>query len=144
MGSFQLPGDVRGPVRGEGRRCDCGSSLTYLTFLFFFLAYSVMSNSLQPHGLLPTQAPLSMDSPGKNTVVGCHALLQRIFPTQGSDPHLLHCRWILHPLSHLTLRGVAKDSLGSSQQRSLEPSGEQVTSGEGRGPPASHLAYISI
>ena len=30
------------------------------------------------------------DSPGKNTGVGCHALLQGIFPTQGSNPHLLH------------------------------------------------------
>ena len=29
------------------------------------------------------------DSPGKNTGVGCHALLQGIFPTQGSNPHLL-------------------------------------------------------
>ena len=35
------------------------------------------------------QAPLSMDSPGKNTGVGCHALLQGIFLTQGSKPHLL-------------------------------------------------------
>ena len=40
------------------------------------------------------------DSPGKNTGVGCHALLQGIFPTQGSNPGLLHCRWILHRLSH--------------------------------------------
>ena len=30
------------------------------------------------------------DSPGKNTGVGCHALLQGIFLTQGSNPHLLH------------------------------------------------------
>ena len=30
------------------------------------------------------------DSPGKNTGVGCHFLLQRIFLTQGSNPHLLH------------------------------------------------------
>ena len=36
------------------------------------------------------QAPLSMDSPGKNTGVGCHFLLHRIFPTQGSSLHLLH------------------------------------------------------
>ena len=39
------------------------------------------------------------DSPPKNTGVGCHALLQGIFPTQGSKPHLqhlLHCRWILY------------------------------------------------
>ena len=40
------------------------------------------------------------DSPGKNTGVGCHALLQGIFPTQGSNSGLLHCRWILYKLSH--------------------------------------------
>ena len=34
------------------------------------------------------------DSPGKNTGVGYHALLQGIFPTQGSNPCLLYCRWI--------------------------------------------------
>ena len=32
------------------------------------------------------------DSPGKNTAVGCHVLLQGIFLTQGSNPHLLHLR----------------------------------------------------
>ena len=32
------------------------------------------------------------DSPGKNTGVGCHAVLQGIFPAQGSNPGLLHCR----------------------------------------------------
>ena len=38
------------------------------------------------------------NSPGKNTGVGCHALLQRIFLTQGLNPGLLHCRQILyHP-----------------------------------------------
>ena len=40
------------------------------------------------------------DSPGKNTGVGCHALLQGIFPTQGSNPGLLHCRQILYHRSH--------------------------------------------
>ena len=40
------------------------------------------------------------DSAGKNTGVGCHALLQRIFPTQESILHLPHCRWILYHLSH--------------------------------------------
>ena len=40
------------------------------------------------------------DSPSKNTGVGCHALLQRIFPTQGSNSGLLHCRQILYWLSH--------------------------------------------
>ena len=38
--------------------------------------------------------------PGKNTGVGCHALLQGIFPTQGSNLGLLHCRQILYHLSH--------------------------------------------
>ena len=40
----------------------------------------------------------------KNTGVGCHVILKGIFPTQGLNPHLLcllHCRWILYPLSHL-------------------------------------------
>ena len=40
------------------------------------------------------------DSPGKNTGVGCHGLLQGIFPTQGSNPGLPHCMWILYCLSH--------------------------------------------
>ena len=45
--------------------------------------------------------PLFIDSPGKNTGVGCHALLQGIFPTQGSNVGLLcflHCRQILYRL----------------------------------------------
>ena len=37
------------------------------------------------------------DSPGKNTRVGCHSLLQRIFPTQKSNQGLLHCRRIPYP-----------------------------------------------
>ena len=40
------------------------------------------------------------DSPGKNTGVSSHSLLQGIFPTQGLNPHLLHCRQILYHLSH--------------------------------------------
>ena len=40
------------------------------------------------------------DFPGKNTGLGCQALLQGIFPTQGSNPILLHCRQILYHLSH--------------------------------------------
>ena len=37
---------------------------------------------------------------GKSTGVGCHFLLQRIFPTQGSNPGLLHCRQTPYHLSH--------------------------------------------
>ena len=36
------------------------------------------------------------DFPGKKAEVGCHFLLQGIFQTQGSNLHLLHCRWILY------------------------------------------------
>ena len=46
------------------------------------------------------QAPLAVDSPGKNTGVGCHFLLQEIFPKQGLNPVLTHCRQILYHLSH--------------------------------------------
>ena len=57
---------------------------------------SVMSHSFCP--ALRLLCP--WDSPGKNTGVGCHFLLQGIFLTQGLNPGLLHCRQILHCLSH--------------------------------------------
>ena len=56
---------------------------------------SVVSDCLWPHGLYSP-----WNSPGQNTGVGSHSLLQGIFPTQGSNPGLLHCRWILYQLSH--------------------------------------------
>ena len=56
---------------------------------------SVMSNSLRPHGL---DSP--WNSPGQDTGVGSLSLLQGIFPTQGSNLGLTHCRWILHQLSY--------------------------------------------
>ena len=41
----------------------------------------------------PTGFLCPWDFPGKNTGVGCHFLLQGIFPAQGSNPRLLYCRW---------------------------------------------------
>ena len=68
--------------------------------LMCVLSHSVMSDSETPW-TVARQAPLcSWDSPGQNTGVGCHALLQRIFPTQGSNSGLPHCRWILYQLSN--------------------------------------------
>ena len=55
----------------------------------------VVPNALQPQGLYSP-----WNSPGQNTGVGCHAPIQGIFPTQGSIPGLLYCRWILYQLSH--------------------------------------------
>ena len=55
---------------------------------------SVVSDSLWPHGLL-----CPWNSPGKNTGVGCHSLLQ-IFPIQRSNLGLPHCKQILYHRSH--------------------------------------------
>ena len=52
-------------------------------------ACSVMSNTLWPQGLQLTRLLCLWDFPGKNTAAGCHFLLQGIFSTQGSNPHLL-------------------------------------------------------
>ena len=46
------------------------------------------------------QAPLSMEFSRQEYWSGLHALLQGIFPTQGSNPGFPHCRWILYHLSH--------------------------------------------
>ena len=61
---------------------------------------SVVSDSLRPHGLQPARLLSPWTSPDKNTGVGCHVLLQGIFPTQGSNLALLYGRQILHCLSH--------------------------------------------
>ena len=58
-------------------------------------SHSVMSDSLRPHGLY---SPLN--SPGQNIGVGSLSLLQGIFPTQGLNPDLPHCRRILYQLNH--------------------------------------------
>ena len=56
---------------------------------------SLLSDSLWPLGLYSP-----WNSPGQNTGVGSCSLLQGLFPTQRSNPHLPHCRWILYQLSH--------------------------------------------
>ena len=48
----------------------------------------------------PPGSSVHGNSPGKNTGVSCHALLQKIFPTKGSNPGLTHFRQILYQLSH--------------------------------------------
>ena len=58
-------------------------------------SHSVVSNSLRPHALYSP-----WNSLGQNTGVGSCSLLQGISPTQGMDPGLPHCRWILYQLSY--------------------------------------------
>ena len=48
----------------------------------------------------PPGSSVHGDSPDKSTGVDCHALLQGIFPIQGSNPGLPHCRQVLYLLSH--------------------------------------------
>ena len=55
---------------------------------------------LRPHGLEYTRLLCPWDPPGKNTGVGCHFLLQGIFPIQESNRSLLHYRQILYWLSY--------------------------------------------
>ena len=54
----------------------------------------------------PPGSSIHEDSPGKNTGVGCRAILQGICPTQGSNPDFLHCR-----RSHLSHQGSSLDPM---------------------------------
>ena len=76
---------------------------------------SVMSNSMQPHGLCSP-----WNSSGQNTGMGSHSLLQGIFPTQGSNPGLPHCKQILYQMSHkgcLKILGWVAYPFSSSSSR---------------------------
>ena len=81
-------------VRGHGIEWEIGIDIYMLCLVTQTCPTLCSMNCSQPgssvHG----------DSPGKNTRVGCHALLQGIFPTQGSNPGLPHCRQILYHLSY--------------------------------------------
>ena len=70
--------------------CVCVCVCCHLSRVQFFVTLRTIAH----------QAPLSINSPGKNTGVDCHALRQGIFPTQGSNPGLPHYRQILYHLSH--------------------------------------------
>ena len=64
------------------------------------LSHSVGSDSLQSIYCSSPGSFSPQDFSGKITGVGCHFLLQAIFPTQGSNPGLSHCRQTLYHLSH--------------------------------------------
>ena len=70
-----------------GRECSVCQSLSHVQL--FSTLWTIASRLFCPR-----------DSPGKNTGVGCHALRLEIFPTQGLNLGLLHCRQILDHLSH--------------------------------------------
>ena len=91
---------------------------------------SVMSDSLSPYELSPSRLLCPWDFPGKNTGVGCHFLLQDIFPTQGSKLGLPHCRQTLYlwaTREALTIpsvqfsRSVVSDSLRPHESQHTRP-----------------------
>ena len=81
----------------------------------FKWSHSVMSDSLQPH-LQPTRLLCPWDLPGKGTRVSHHFLLQGIFPTQGWNPGLPHCRQTLYRLCHQGSPNTGVGSLSLLQQ----------------------------
>ena len=100
------------------------------------LSHSVVFDSFQPHGLWPVKLLCPWGFSRKNTGLGCHALLQGIFPTQGSNSGLLHFRQILYNLNHpgspRMLEWVAYPfSRGSSWPRNW--TGVSCIAGEGNG-----------
>ena len=81
------------------------TSKTYcwIWYVLFYVLCLVVQSCLTLFNPMDCGLPGSFvhgDSPGKNTGVGCHALLQGIFPTQGSNAGLPHCGKILYCLSH--------------------------------------------
>ena len=82
---------------------------------------SVLSDSLPPHGLYSP-----WNSPGQNTGVGSHSSLQGIFPIQGLNPGLPHCRQILYQLSYqgspwLVPMVISLDSQWGQQRATTPP-----------------------
>ena len=77
-------------------KCQRGAELVYNSLCLVMRLVAQYCPTLRPHGLYPARILCPWNSPGKNIGVGCHALLQGIFPrTQGSNTHLLHYRQIL-------------------------------------------------
>ena len=69
-----------------------------------------MSDSVWLYGLYSARLFCPWNSLGKSTRVGCHALLQGIFPTQGSNPGLLYCGQIFY---HWATREVQINTITS-------------------------------
>ena len=106
------------------------------------LSSSVVSNSLRPHELQPSRLLCPWNFPGKNTEMGCHFLLQGIFPTQESNPPLLDLLpWQEDslPLSHWGSPGIITDTCAYQQgQQCCYQNALQCYFGEGDGTPLQY------
>ena len=102
-GSRRSPGEGNGEILFQKHRFTEKSKHTQKNMLCKkrnSVSHSVVSDSFVTHGLQLTRLLCPWDSPGKNTGVACHSLLQGIFPTKESNPGLLHCSQIPHRLNH--------------------------------------------
>ena len=81
---------------GGGGKLQSNLGLISLVLCLCLVSQSCLT-LCNPMDCSPPGSSVYGDSPGKNTGVGCHALLQVIFPTQGLNPGLPHCRQILLP-----------------------------------------------
>ena len=86
---------------GAGGRVWSASAWSRVSMLKTKTSCSLLSDSLWPQGVYSP-----WDSPGQNTGVGSLFLLQQIFPIQGLNPGLPHCRWILYQLSYQGSKGL--------------------------------------
>ena len=100
----------------EGKSKIRSAGLPYFTLMTISESCSVVSDSLQPHGLYSP-----WNSPGQNTGVGNLSLLQGIFPTQGSNPGLPHCRQILYQLSYKWSSRILEWVVYPFSRRSSQP-----------------------
>jgi len=90
---------------GTFSRCSSNSEPTAQSLFVCMLVTQLCLTLCDPMDCSP-QLLCPWDFPGKNTEVSCHSLLQGIVPTQGWNLGLLHCRNILHHLSHQQMRSL--------------------------------------
>ena len=95
------------PCSSVGKESTCNAGVKWSE------SHSATSTSLWPHELYSR-----WNSPGQNTGMGSLSLLQGIFPTQGLNLDLPHCRWILYQLSH---KGSLQCSGRSPGERDSNP-----------------------
>ena len=117
-------------TKGVVDKLECGISIGTLLYRQTMLCCAVIVSQscpslCDPMDCSPPGSSVHRDSPGKNTGVDCHALLQGIFPTQGLDPGLPHCRWILYHLSHQG-KPIILEWVAYSFSRGSSPPGNQT------------------
>ena len=108
------------------------------------VSHSFVSNSLQPHGLYSTRLLCPWASPGKNTGVGCHALLQRNLPNSAIEPRSLMspaladgfftiCSTSPGKATGSPVKGQGPPQAWSARETPEHPQGKPVMAGAGEG-----------